>query len=327
MTVQVVTAVPGAPWEAELVSALELVADDVVVVRRCVDLSDLLATAATGVAEAVLVSADLRRLDRDALSRLWAEGVGVVGLFSPGDDDGDRRLRQLGVREVLSADAPVEAITGAVCKAVAQRAARFQHGWSGSAGARAADAAPASEGSPPAPAAPAEPSIGGRGAPARLIAIWGPTGAPGRTTLAVNVAAELALLGRVTVLADADVYGGVVAQALGLFDEAPGLASAARMANNGTLDLDALARLTPSAGPGLQDLRILSGIPRADRWPELRPAALEHVWETARLLADFVVVDCGFSIEQDEELAYDTMAPRRNGATVTTLEDDSVGCQ
>ncbi len=141
MTVQVVTAVPGAPWEAELVSALELVADDVVVVRRCVDLSDLLATAATGVAEAVLVSADLRRLDRDALSRLWAEGVGVVGLFSPGDDDGDRRLRQLGVREVLSADAPVEAITGAVCKAVAQRAARFQHGWSGSAGARAADAA------------------------------------------------------------------------------------------------------------------------------------------------------------------------------------------
>jgi Flp pilus assembly CpaE family ATPase len=33
------------------------------------------------------------------------------------------------------------------------------------------------------------------------------------------------------------------------------------------------------------------------------------------------VVDCGFGIEQDEELSYDTTAPRRNGATLTTLAD------
>jgi Flp pilus assembly CpaE family ATPase len=32
------------------------------------------------------------------------------------------------------------------------------------------------------------------------------------------------------------------------------------------------------------------------------------------------VVDCGFCLEQDEELAYDTAAPRRNGATLTFLE-------
>ena len=32
-----------------------------------------------------------------------------------------------------------------------------------------------------------------------------------------------------------------------------------------------------------------------------------------------VVVDCGFSLEDDEELSYDTLAPRRNGATLTTL--------
>jgi hypothetical protein len=31
-------------------------------------------------------------------------------------------------------------------------------------------------------------------------------------------------------------------------------------------------------------------------------------------------VDCGFCIEVDEELSYDTAAPRRNGATVTALE-------
>jgi Flp pilus assembly CpaE family ATPase len=32
------------------------------------------------------------------------------------------------------------------------------------------------------------------------------------------------------------------------------------------------------------------------------------------------VVDCGFSVEQDEELSYDTAAPRRNGATLTVLD-------
>jgi len=33
----------------------------------------------------------------------------------------------------------------------------------------------------------------------------------------------------------------------------------------------------------------------------------------------FTVVDCGFSLEQDEELSFDTAAPRRNGATLATL--------
>jgi hypothetical protein len=31
------------------------------------------------------------------------------------------------------------------------------------------------------------------------------------------------------------------------------------------------------------------------------------------------MVDCGFCLEQDEELAFDTAAPRRNGATLATL--------
>lgn len=36
-------------------------------------------------------------------------------------------------------------------------------------------------------------------------------------------------------------------------------------------------------------------------------------------LAAVTVVDCGFCLEQDEELAYDTLAPRRNGATLAVL--------
>jgi Flp pilus assembly CpaE family ATPase len=64
---------------------------------------------------------------------------------------------------------------------------------------------------------------------------------------------------------------------------------------------------------------VLTGIPKAERWPEIRPAALERVLSVCRSLGQVVVVDCGFSLEDDEELSYDTMAPRRNAATLTTL--------
>src|SRR3954447_4820088 len=52
----------------------------------------------------------------------------------------------------------------------------------------------------------------------RVVAVWGPTGAPGRSTVAVALASELAQLGVSALLVDADVYGGVVAQLLGLLD-------------------------------------------------------------------------------------------------------------
>jgi len=149
------------------------------------------------------------------------------------------------------------------------------------------------------------------------VAVWGPTGAPGRTTVAVGLASELALLDRSTLLVDPDVYGGVVAQLLGLLDESPGLAQACRLANSGALDIPSLAALARQVVPSL---RVLSGITRADRWPELRPAALDAVLELAAALAQVTVVDLGFCLEQDEELSYDTMAPRRHGATLAVLE-------
>ena len=150
-----------------------------------------------------------------------------------------------------------------------------------------------------------------------VVAVWGPTGAPGRTTVAVNVAAELAAAGRRTLLVDADTYGGCVAQVVGMLDEAPGIAAAARAAGQGALDLMTLARLTPLISP---DLRVLSGISRADRWAELPSSSLDAVWSVARSLAEWTVIDCGFNLEQDELLSYDTRAPRRNAATLSALE-------
>jgi MinD-like ATPase involved in chromosome partitioning or flagellar assembly len=313
VSVPVLTAVTDAVWEAQLVAALDREDHGVAVVRRCVDLPDLLAVAAAGTARAAIISADLRRLDQEALVRLEAAGVAVVALVAPGDEPSERRMRQLGLGQVLPGDAAPEQIVRAVLAAVAA-------GPPSGAGASYADPR---AGWPDMPADVAgdlaELRDGGLSEPGsgRLIAVWGPTGAPGRTTIAVTLAGELAQLGVPTLLADADTYGGVVAQALGIVDESPGLAGAARLANAGSLDVPALAALARGVGP---NLRVLTGISRADRWPELRPHALEVVWSMVRRLAAVTVVDCGFALEQDEEITYDTLAPRRNGATVATIE-------
>ena len=118
---------------------------------------------------------------------------------------------------------------------------------------------------------------------------------------------------------DADVYGGTVAAVLGLLDESPGLAAACRQAvGPPPRRRRARARCAGSSGP---QLRVLTGIPLASRWTELRPAAVASVLAAARALADFTVVDCGFCLETDEELSFDTLAPRRNGATLAVLDD------
>ncbi|WP_448627055.1 AAA family ATPase [Geodermatophilus sp. URMC 64] len=310
MALQVFTAVTGAAWESELVGALDRADHGVAVVRRCVDVAELLAAAATGTGQAALLSADLRRLDMDAVAGLEAAGVAVVGLVEPGDERAAERLRQLGVARVLPADAQPDAIAQALREAVA---------GAPTGGRDVGDprAALPVLGAPEVP----EDRPAGRG---RVVAVWGPLGAPGRTTVAVGVADEASRLGVPTLLVDADVYGGVVAQVLGLLDESPGLAGAARQAGQGALDTGVLARLAWTVRP---HLRVLTGLARADRWPELRPRAVTAVLDEARRLAELTVVDCSFCLEEDEELSFDTAAPRRNGATLAVLEAaDTVLC-
>ncbi|QFG68026.1 AAA family ATPase [Ornithinimicrobium pratense] len=157
---------------------------------------------------------------------------------------------------------------------------------------------------------------GPMGEPGEVIVVWGP-GSPGRTTLALNLAAELADPLTRVLLIDADTSASALAQSLAVLDEAPGLAAAARAADQGVLDERVLARLAPEVRPGLM---LLTGLPRADRWPEVRDSALADIIEVSRRCASFVVLDVAAGVEQDEELSFDTQAPRRNGATLTALE-------
>ena len=310
MSTGLLTAGSGQSWENDLVAALDRPGSPMIVLRRCVDIGDVLAIATTGQASVAIVSADLRRLDTEAVSALRASGVAVVGVHPAADDRARVRLERIGITTLVSDDAGSTALLDAARAAVADLDGRPAP-------------APARTVSDPRRALPPRAvDTDGAGAFAppprgRVVAVWGPTGAPGRTTVATGVATESARAGIPTLLIDADVYGGVVASAFGLLDESPGLAGACRSAANGRLDLAGMTALCWSLG---DDLRLLTGIARADRWPEVRPSAIPAVLAVAREMAPLTIVDCGFCLEADEEITFDTMAPRRNGATLAEAD-------
>lgn len=304
----VLCAVRG-PAEQEVVRALGEHPRELHVSRRCADLAELLAAADAGQGSVVVASVDLPGLDREAVRHLHGSGAWVVLLA---DVAGPAGGPALGADALLDVADPGGPLVDAVRDLLARGAGGDRPG--GATSEPATSRLDALLGGP-AGAAP-DPVTGA------VVAVWGPTGAPGRTTVALGLADALARGSDAhrppALLVDADTYGGTVAQQLGLLDEAPGLAAATRTAATGRLDAVTLAALTPRLDSGL---RVLTGLSRAERWPEVTASGLAEIWRAARDLAAWTVVDCGFCVEQDEALSYDTRAPRRNGATLSALEE------
>ncbi len=255
----------GEPWEALALRSLD--GEGYLVLKRCVDLADLLASAATGQADVAVVSGELVGLDADAVMQLLRDDVRCVAVGGS-----EEHLSRLGVVAVVPST-DLALLPEAV----------------GSAGTRSLvmDPDPLRE-----------PSSEPGAAPGRVIAVHGPAGAPGRTTLAIGLAAEHAHRGSASVLIDADPHGGAVAQHLGVLDEVSGLLAAARLVNGGQLDADSFARCRRVVADRFE---VLTGLPRPDRWVEARPGVLDAVLERAAEVGD-VVVDTGFSLEDDAEL-------------------------
>ena len=275
----------GAAWESP---ALTRLADrpDVVVLKRCVDVPDLLATAAAGQAGVAVVAIDAPGLDRSAVDHLRGHGVRPVAVLPDGPDLDPAALRatRIGVRALVG-DHELDALADLVA-----------------AGDEPDDTVVREPGDAP----------GSARSPGRVVAVWGPSGAPGRSTLAVGLAAEPAR-GHRTILVDADPWGGSVAQQLGIVDEVSGLLAATRLVASGQL---------PERFGGLQRsldhrLSVVTGLPRADRWVEVRAGVVDHLLDVARHHGH-VVVDTGFSLEHDP--AADGGRAGRNTMTLESLE-------
>ncbi|MDN4160258.1 AAA family ATPase [Nocardioides abyssi] len=298
----------GAGWESEALRRFEE-RRDVVVLKRCVDVDDLLAAASAGRADAAVVGVDAPGLDAAAVEHLRHHGVQPVAVV-PTDavDAGRLRASRVGIGPVVD-EAALHLLADAVVAAVHTPDAPPTVPRHGS--VPMTDAGPAGRSGTGLDGAPDDADAGVPRSRGRVIVVWGPAGAPGRTTTASAVAAELARRRRRTVLVDADPYGGTVAQQLGILDEVSGLLAATRLATAGTL-----ADGFTSVQRGLdQHLSVVTGLPRADRWSEVRAGTLEHLLEVGRGHGD-VVVDTGAHLEED---GLDPGRPGRNRLTLEAV--------
>lgn len=256
------------------------------VVARVVGWRELLARLDELTPEVLVVGAGRATFSTDLLAAADLRGIRIIALAH---DDRDRaHATGIGLHEVLGADAGWREIEAFVSGGLV------------------------------APAVPPRDRTGS--APGATIAVWGPAGAPGRTTFAINLAAELAAAGHRVALVDADPYGGSVAPALGLLDEAPGFASACRLAGADALDRSELERLGQRASGSRGSFEVYTGLVGPSRWPELSHERVGAALAAIQAHSEFVVVDTGFSLEVDEELTSDQFAPRRNAATFAALE-------
>lgn len=240
---------------------------------RCLDGPSLLERASEPGWDVVLASRDLHRLTGGVLQALSERGIPVVLLA--GDAGDASRLAGLG--RVLPASSPGEVVAAALRRAAAP----------GAPSVTAADPAAAAADPPAAlppqaardvPAPGAIPQAGGR-----VVALTSGKGAPGKTTLAIALAALLAEQGEGVVLADLDLRGGNVAPYLDL-DPRRGLVGLA--AAGGSLDREL------QEGPGCP---VLAGVERPELAAALDGGALHGALSELRGRFDVVVADLGAS--------------------------------
>jgi MinD-like ATPase involved in chromosome partitioning or flagellar assembly len=248
----------GAGWET---GALRVLTGrrDLVVLKRCVDVDDLLATATSGQADTAVVAIEAPGLDLAAVDHLRSHGIRSVAVVA--DEPGAVRAARIGVPTSVS---DVEELPSAIISEHTPTA-------------------------PPPAAAELPNETGGR-----VVAVWGPAGAPGRTTVATALASALSRRRRTTLI-DVDPYAGSVAQVLGVLDEVSGLLSAARLAATGRLE-EQFAGVQRALDT---QLTVVTGLPRPDRWTEVRAGTIELLAETASRHGH-VVLDTGFSLDDDD---------------------------
>lgn len=157
------------------------------------------------------------------------------------------------------------------------------------------------------------------------IAVWGPTGAPGRTTVATSVASLIAGRGLRVLLVDADSRSGAIAPALGLLDEVPGFIAACRLADRDQLTADDLRRLSHRYDYGGVAVDVLTGITSGRLYKEVTPDTITQLVEMAQGIWEVIILDTGSDIirSDGEPSAVTTVA-----TTCLRLSDEAVAlCQ
>lgn len=269
-------------------------ASDLTVTRRCADLQELLAAAIAQVGTIAVTDTE-SGLDRVMVDRLGRAGVRTLVVAAPTEHV---RITEIGARPADPDADLLEAI-----RELATDAAPLP--------------APPGNGTPADGPADDGVSAHDAGPAGQVVTVCGPSGAPGRSTIALNLAHEIALAGHEVVLIDADIWSSSLAQMLGVLTDSAGLAAAVRAADQGTLDSTNLGRITPQVDGRL---RLLTGLPRSSRWREISATSMRTVLEVARLLGRWVVVDAPVRVPDDDGEYEPMVGAGRNGVLTAAQE-------
>lgn len=129
------------------------------------------------------------------------------------------------------------------------------------------------------------------------VCVWGPAGSPGKSTISLNLACELALSGRRVLLVDLDTYASSLTVMLGINEPPPGLAAAARLVGQGRLDGEQFQRLAIEFQVGSGTMSVLTGLGSQLRWPEITAEKTKGLIAAALESYEFVVLDLATPIE------------------------------
>lgn len=264
-------------YEAPLIQAIQGHTDSLAIVRRCADLAEVVAAARAGIADLAVIDGADPDLTTEAVQSLLSHGMSVIALAPHSER---LRLKALGVASVAAPTSPDQVVNSLLA------ATRTRH----------ASPAPASNPPPPPP----------ESAPGTVLAVWGTSGAPGRTTLAAGIATTLSTIGP-TLLVDADTANPSLAHLLGIPVHASGLSALARAASRSALTPTDIAAASVQRNPNLS---VVTGLVTSHRWREVSRPGIESIITTARLSARYTVVD----------VAAATLEKTRRG----TSRDDAV---
>ncbi|MDO4820540.1 MAG: P-loop NTPase [Rothia sp. (in: high G+C Gram-positive bacteria)] len=294
------------------VSAIESQRGQVSVVRHVHEIGEMLGLAQSGIARAVLIVTGGENLTYSMVKSLHHLEVAVCLVTDQGD------------QPALEGVHPIDSLadTAEIVREIEKALDTLLNSEQDGAPSQIPDGQPL-------PSAPEETRLSGaediQDAPAqpqadgKIVAVWGPYGSPGRTTLAINLAAAYTEAGYSVCLMDADTYGASVGAALGLTDDYSSLAQLCHHADRGSLTPQQLKELTHTVAHHSYYLDIITGINRSDRWVELRSSALDLVLNQLATTYDVVVIDTSFCLEEDPALSFDGLTPQRNDATLTSL--------
>jgi MinD-like ATPase involved in chromosome partitioning or flagellar assembly len=123
-----------------------------------------------------------------------------------------------------------------------------------------------------------------------VIAVSSPYGSTGKTTVAINIALELAAEKARVLLIDGDIQGPAVANHFVLTEQPAGVQAALRIASQQRFDLEQLERLSFQFQKST--LRIMPGSQNFPNQP-IDASAVANLLDTVRLGYEFTVIDLG----------------------------------